>query len=167
MIVYDHQFNANEWSITAGLAVGFVIIFLLPKRFPRKVSWTFFMCGVYSGFFFDHSVGIEPISFYDVNDRSTFEVFDFLSFGTYGPIAYLFFYIWDFLKWQFRMLPIYVFSWTCIYLGLEWLGWSLGVFHYQHGYTLAYSFPIYLITLSLWSVLYYYFRSLMARGQRI
>ncbi|WDL95732.1 hypothetical protein [Alicyclobacillus sp. ALC3] len=167
MTIYDHQFNANEWYILVGLVIGFAIIFRLPKRFPRKVTWTFFMCGVYSGFFFDHSIGIEPVSFYDVNDRSTFELFDFISFWTYGPVSYLFFYIWDWLRWQFRTLPIYIFAWACIHLSLEWLGWSLGVFHYQHGYTIAYSFPIYLITLSLWSVLYYYYQGLVARRRSL
>lgn len=166
MKTYNIGFNANEWYVIVALIIGCVTIILLPKRFPKKVAFMFFMCGVYSGFFFDHSVSVEPVSFYDVNDRSKFEFMDFVSYWMYGPYAYVFFHIWDRWKLQLRMVPLYICCWTIINIGFEWLAVLCGVFHYRHGYKLAFSVPLYFITLSLWMVLYYVYRK-QAQSPRV
>ncbi|MGV3466071.1 MAG: hypothetical protein ACO1OT_12355 [Heyndrickxia sp.] len=152
MTVYDNQFNANEWSILLGLLIESILLFVIPKRFPRKISIVIFTCGVFSGFLFDHSLSVEPVSFYDVNDKSTYQLFDFLSYLTYGPICYLFFYMYDRMKR--KSATIYILIWSLISVGIEWYAVHFGVFHYRNGYKIYYSFLIYLIVQSCWMVLY-------------
>ena len=152
MIVYDHHFNWNEWSILIGCFLGLIVIRLLPKRFPLKTSIVFFMCGVYSGFFFDHSLSVEPVSFYDVNDKSSYQLIDFISYLTFGPASYIFFYIYD--RYKKISAPIYILLWAFFDIGLEWYSSRIGIYHYRHGYSLYFSFPIYLIVNSSWIAFY-------------
>lgn len=156
MIVYDNHFNLNEWFIIIGLCIGITTVIILPKRFPKKTAIVFFVCGIYTGFFFDHSVSVQPVSFYDVNDNSSYQFMDFLSYLSFGPLSYLFFYIFD--KLRPKSKPLYILIWSLISLGIEWLATHAGVYHYRHGYKLYYSFPIYLIVQSCWLVLYDRFR---------
>lgn len=160
MNVYDNSFNINEWSIIVGLCIGLGLMFMLPKRFPTRASFVFFMCGVYSGFFFDNSLTIRPFGFYQVDDTSAYEIMDYLLYFTYGPISYLFFYVLDYIGVKSKVIPLYVFIWAMVAFGLEWIGKLCGVFHYEHGYKIAYSFSIYLVTFGLWVVLYLYYQTL-------
>lgn len=156
--MYDNRFNANEWFIIVALCVGLALTVLVPKRFSKQTTTVFFMCGVYSGFIFDHSLSVEPISFYDVNDVSKFQVMDFISYWMYGAVSYFFFYIYDRLQPKPSYIPLYILTWSLISLGTEWAAVLCGVFHYSHGYKLAYSFPIYLFVQSGWLALYYGFK---------
>jgi hypothetical protein len=158
MIVYDTHFNTNEWFIIVGFCIGYLTLFMLPKRFPIKVTLVFVLCGIYSGFFYDHSLGIEPVDFYDVNDTSAYQFIDFISYLMYGAWSYLFFYVWDCLHLKFRFAPIYIFLWGSISTGLEKIALLCNVYHFKNGYEQFYSFPIYLFTLSCWSVLHYLFK---------
>lgn len=151
--VYDHHFNLNEWFIIGGLIIGISIMLFLPKRFPRNTSILFFTCGVYSGFFFDHSLSVQPVSFYDVNDSSSYQFMDFLSYLSYGPISYFFFYFYDRLRPSSSLF--YILIWSLISIVLEGCAVKAGVFHYRFGYKLYYSFPIYLLVKSCWLYLYY------------
>ncbi|GMA60468.1 hypothetical protein GCM10025859_09080 [Alicyclobacillus fastidiosus] len=158
MIIYDNHFNANEWFIIVSLCIGIACMVLSPKRFSRQTVAVFSMCGVYSGFFFDHSLSVEPVSFYDVNDVSEYQFMDLLSYLMYAPFSYFFFYIYDWLKLRPSRIPIYILVWSLASIGVEWIAVILGVFHYQHGYKLAYSFPIYLLVQSCWLALYHVFK---------
>jgi hypothetical protein len=155
LIIYDNHFNSNEWFILIGLCLGFLLVLLLPKRFPKRLSIVFFMCGVYSGFFFDHSLSVEPVSFYDVNDKSSYQFFDFLSYVSFGPVSYLYFYLYDRIRPS--SVPLYILIWAFIYLGIEGLSDLTGVYHYRHGYKIYYSFIIYLIVNSIWIGFYNHF----------
>lgn len=158
MITYDHRFNLNEWFIIAGLCIGVACIVLFPKRFRWQPAIVFFMCGVYSGFLFDHSLSVEPVSFYDVNDVSKFEVMDFISYWMYGPVSYFFFYVYDRIQPKPAFNPLYILAWSVFSVSAEGLAVVCGVFHYNHGYKLAYSFPIYLLVQSCWIALYLRFK---------
>lgn len=155
LIVYDNRFNSNEWFVIAGLSIGILLVILLPRRFPIKTSIVFFMCGVFFGFFFDHTLSVIPVSFYDVNDSSRFQLIDFISYFMYGPVSYLFFYVYDRLRIKPTFGPLYILCWSLIAVGMEWMAVAFRVFHYQNGYRLAYSFPIYLVVQSIWVILYY------------
>ncbi|MCF8566424.1 hypothetical protein LLE49_17010 [Alicyclobacillus tolerans] len=165
MLVHDNAFNANEWSVIIGLCIGLLLVFALPKRFPTKASFVFFMCGVYSGFFFDNSLTIQPFDFYDVNDTGSYEVVDYLLYLAYGPVSYLFFYVWGYMGFRYQMVPLYALFWAFLALGLEQIGAWIGVFHYLHGYRIQYSMPIYLVVFCLWMVLYRYYQALSNNGQ--
>lgn len=158
MIVYDHNFNTNEWFVIIALSIGIVTVVLLPKRFHRRVSAVFFMTGVFSGFVFDHSLSVQPISFYDVNDVSKFEVFDFISYWMYGAMSYMFFHFYDRFEMNAGWSALYVLGWALIGAGVEWFAGMMGLFHYQHGFKIYYSFIIYLIVNCFWLALYFRFK---------
>lgn len=112
------------------------------------------MCGVYTGFCFDHTLSLEPFGLYDVNDTSNYNIMDFFSYWMYGPYSYLFFYILDMLKLKSSFYPIYILICSLISVLFEWAAHMSGVFHYLHSYSLYDSFPIYLAVQSFWVVLY-------------
>lgn len=164
MIIYDTHFNANEWFVIIGFCIGYLTLFLLPRRFSLKVTFVFVICGIYSGFIYDHSLSVEPVDFYDVNDHSLYEFIDFISYLMYGPWSYLFFYIWNCVQIKFRLAPIYIFVWSLLSVVLEKVATICNVYHYKNGYEIINSFPLYLLTLSIWSVLYYYFKAKQVNG---
>lgn len=155
MITYDNIFNWNEWFVIGGLCLSIAVLFLLPRRFTSQTTVIYFLTGVVCGFFFDHSLSVLPVSFYDVNDTSQFQLIDFISYWMYGGLSYVYFYLYDQFGIRARWAPLYILIWSMIAFAMEWLAWIAGVFHYRHGYQLVYSFPIYLIVLSSWVILYY------------
>lgn len=96
-----------------------------------------------------------PVSFYDINDSSRFEGMDFFSHVMYAPYSYLFFYLYDLFRIKPRHSLLYVLVWAFVSAGFERLCVAVGVYHYQHGYNLYYSFEIYLAVLSLWVIMYH------------
>jgi hypothetical protein len=156
--VYDNHFNTNEWAILIGLLVSVFIVVVLPKRFSKKIAIVFFVCGIFTGFVFDHSISVQPVSFYDVNDNSSYQFFDFLSYLIFGPNSYLFFYIYD--RFKPRSKAIYILLWSLVDVGLEYCAQLVGIYHYNYGYNIFYSFPIYLIVCSCWIGFYYGLRRL-------
>lgn len=159
----DHQFNMNEWTVILGLCVGIVLVLKLPRRFSTQLSIIFFLCGAVSGFIFDQMLSVIPVSFYDVNDTPKFEFIDFMTYLAYGPVSYLFFYVYDALNVKVRYSPVYIMSTTVISTGLEWVSVKVGIFRYDHGYWLGISFVIYLMIQSVW--VWFYF--LMQRAEPI
>jgi hypothetical protein len=154
IVRYDDHFNANEWFIVISLIVGILVLLLLPKRFTRKTTAIYLMCGVFFGFLFDHTLSVLPVSFYAINDSSSFELMDFLSHVMYAPYSYLYFYLYDFFSIKPRFSPLYILVWAFLSVGIERFCESIGVFHYQHGYNIYYSFVIYLLVISLWVPFY-------------
>ena len=100
------------------------------------------------------AIGIRPFDYYDVNDKSSYELMDFLSYLTFGPFGYLYIYFYDFFKIKDSYNTIYIFLGTIISLVTEHIAQILGVYHYKNGYTIYYSFPIYLLTLTSYLYLY-------------
>jgi len=164
VIVYDQKFNSNEWFIIASLIIGVILVWKLPKRFPIKESLVYFIGFVFIGMVFDHTIGIKPFDYYDVNDSSSYELMDFLSFLTFGPFGYLYIYFYDFFKIKNPYSTIYIFLWAIISLVTENIAQILGVYHYKNGYTIYYSFPIYLLTLTSYLYLYKLLNSKKAKA---
>ena len=154
VIVYDQKFNSNEWFIIAALIIGVIQVWKLPKRFPMKESLVYFIYFIFLGMIFDLTIGIRPFDYYDVNDKSSYQLMDFLSHLAYGPFGYLYIYFYDFFKIKNSYNTIYIFIWAISALVTEYIAHVLGVFHYKNGYEIYYSFPIYLLILM--SALYLY-----------
>ncbi len=155
VIHYDNHFNENEWFVIISLVVGLLAVLVAPKRFPIKVSIIYLLTGVFIGFFFDHTLSVLPVSYYDLNDKSIFELSDFLSHVMYASYSYFFFYMYDYLKVKSRYSAVYILIWTFMSMGVEKLCALLGVYHYKNGYTIFYSFLIYLLVHSSWVAIYY------------
>lgn len=151
---YDRSFNQNEWFVIIILAVGMIFVWLSPKRFPLKEAMVYFLYSVFVGMFFDKTISIEPFDFYDVNDNSSYQLMDFLSYWMYGPFGYFFVYYFDYFKIRYSYAPLYVLLWAVFSVIMEFFAQSVGVFHYKNGYSIFYSFPIYLFVLSLQIYLY-------------
>ncbi|WP_312094636.1 hypothetical protein [Niallia sp.] len=153
-IRYDNSFNTNEWSIVISLFIGLLLVLILPKRFTKKTASVYLMCGVFFGFFFDHTLSVLPVRYYVINDSSSFELMDFLSHVMYAPISYLFFYLYDFFNIKPNFSLLYILVWGLVSVGVEKLCVTIGIFHYQHGYNFYYSFVIYLLVVSIWVLFY-------------
>lgn len=154
MITHDNRFNGNEVFDLVLLAF-YVLVLILPKRFPKPISLVFILFGIYSARFWDQLLGTPAMNFYDINDSSGIDVFDIILYLSYGPFSYFIIYIFDRLKLKKQSLIPYILLWAVIALGFEWIGDILEVFHYKNGYRILFSFPIYLITYSILFLLYY------------
>jgi hypothetical protein len=164
MNIYGSHFNANEYLVLLGLLVGLLFVVFLPKRFSSKDVVIYFMTGVFSGFFFDHMLSIQPIKFYDVNDTSMFQLMDFVTYWIYGPFSYIYFYVLDYLHVKKSFIPSYILACSLIAVLFEGIGVHEGVYHYTHGYKIYYSFGIYLLVLSAWTWLFYQVQSTSANS---
>lgn len=154
IVQYDSAFNSNEWFILLSLVAGYTLIMIIPKRYPPAYTLLFLFIGINSGIVFDHTISIPPFDYYDVNDSSRFEFFDFLSYIMYGPYGYLFFYLYDYLKLKGYFTFLYIIIWSIIAMFVEALATYLGVFHYKNGYQFVFSFPFYFYIQSLTLVLF-------------
>ncbi len=158
-----NSFNQNEWFIIIALFIGGIVVYFLPKRFPKKITAVFLICGVFFGFFFDHTLSVLPKNYYDLNDSPKFEFFDYLSQCMYAPYSYLYFHLYDRMNIRLRYSPMYILVWALISVGFERVGDLLGIYHYHHGYNLYISFAIYLVVLSSWVGFYYVIKAYGAR----
>ncbi|MGG1397289.1 hypothetical protein ABE288_05585 [Bacillus salipaludis] len=162
-IIYDSRFNANDWFGIIGLCLGIFIIYILPSRFPRKLSILFCLCGVTFGTLADHYIGTVPKSLYDTGNTSDFDFADVPALLMYGPYSYLFFYLYNLFKIKINTIPLYILSWALVSTFIEWLGDLMGVFHYKNGYWLGISFMIYLLIHSFWVIFFHFLVSVQAK----
>lgn len=149
IIVYDNQFNQNEWFVILVLLLGILAVWMTPKRFPPKNFIIYLLFSTFVGMVFDHTISIEPFDFYDVNDNSGYQVMDFLTYVMYGPFGYFYVYIYDYFKIHVKYRTLYIIGWALAAVGWEIFAHKMGVFHYKNGYGIPYSFPIYLGVLSV------------------
>lgn len=161
MKVYDHGFNENEWFVIASILVMNLAIWLAPRIFSKLEALGYYIFGIYIGLFYDHTISTKPWDFYDVNDNSSYQFIDFLSYIMYGPYGYFFLYFY--IKWNIRGLKTiqYILIWSLFSLLMEWISLKVGLFHFDKGYKMYWSFPIYLLSQSM-MILYYH---LVVRNQ--
>lgn len=155
MKVYDHAFNENEWFVIGSILVLNTVIWLAPRIFSKLEAIGYYIFGIYIGLFYDHTISTKPWDYYDVNDNSSYQFIDFLSYIMYGPYGYFFLYFY--VKWNIRGLKTisYILIWSLFSLLMEWIGLKVGLFHYDKGYKMYWSFPIYLLSQSM-MILYYH-----------
>ena len=146
IIVYERVFDWNEWFVIINLIAFCTLIWMLPKIFPLLEGIAYFIFGVSIGNFFDHTISVRPWDFYDVNDSSAYQAIDFLSYIMYGPFSYFFMYFY--VKFNIRGISnlFYILAWVCFAFIMEWVGVKLGLFHYEKGYLMYWSLPIYIAT---------------------
>ncbi|MCT8975242.1 hypothetical protein N4T77_01385 [Clostridium sp. CX1] len=149
------MFNKNEWFVIALLAF-YILVFLLPKRFPLFISIIFILYGIaVAGVTFDFILGGPTLDYYDDNNNSKYEIIDFLLYTSYGSFSYLIAYFFDKFKLKKQYVTLYVLALAIMSIGVEWIGHRLGVFHYKNGYKIEFSFPIYLMVYSILLILYF------------
>jgi len=162
MKVYDHGFNENEWFVIASILVMNLAIWFVPRIFSKLEAIGYYIFGIYIGLFYDHTISIKPWDYYDVNDSSSYQFFDFLSYIMYGPYGYFFLHFY--VKWNIRDLRTipYILVWSSFSVLMEWIGVKVGLFHYDKGYRMYWSFPIYLLSQTMMIFFYH----LIVRNKR-
>lgn len=144
IIVYENKFDLNEWFTLIALFMGIASIWITPKRFPPQHSIIYLLCCVFMAMIFDHTISIEPFDFYDVNDNSSYQLMDFLTYLMYAPFGYWVIYFYDLFKIKQSYQTLYILGWAVFSIAIEFFAQRLGVYHYKNGYQIYYSFPIYL-----------------------
>ncbi|WP_233476144.1 hypothetical protein [Paenibacillus sonchi] len=134
----------------SGFRGGLVVA---PAIFPAQTTFNL-LVGITFGHIIDHAIGLPPFDFYDLGDQSTYQLFDLFTYLMYSPFGYLFIYGYERLRMSELMTVAYILFWAAVSVGLEWLAFKAGVYHYKHGYHSGYSFPIYLFLISIQLILY-------------
>jgi hypothetical protein len=142
--VYEKSFDMNEWFVVVSLISLIVLIWIIPKIFTVLEGIFHFIYGFYIGMFYDHTISVKPWDIYDVNDSSAYQVIDLLSYLMYGPYSYFFIYIFVKLRIKGSMIIVYILIWTSFSVLIEYFSMSIGLFHYEKGYELYWSIPIYM-----------------------
>jgi hypothetical protein len=165
-IVYEKTFDVNEWFVIISLITLSVLIWLTPKILSLLEGIAHFVYSIFMGMFYDHTISVKPWDYYDVNDSSAYQFIDFLSYVMYGPYSYFFIYLYVRLKIKGFIHIAYIIGWASLALFTEWIGTEIGLFHYDKGYKMYWSFPIYLLTITL-HLAYYHFikRSFSNKGE--
>lgn len=149
------HFDENEWFIIIVLVLSIFLI-RLPKRMPTEVSYLIVLLSLCIPNIIDHSIAaISPYDVYQLTDSEKYELFDILLSGAYVPFGYLCVYIYEWFRPKKMKIVLYILSWALFAIGFEFVLVRLHVFTY-HGWNLVYSFPTYLLVVSLF-LLYYEF----------
>ncbi|MFX3617021.1 MAG: hypothetical protein ACE3JK_05815 [Sporolactobacillus sp.] len=157
MRTYDHFLNSNEGFIILTLAVGYLVIFFLPKRFSRAQTVLAITLGIYLVMLFDNVLCLGPFDFYDINDTSGIDVWDYVSQLMFGPFAYLFMYGCSLIRQNRLYFFLYTAIWALISIFAEALSWHAGVYRYRNHYQMFYSLPIYMLVLTFTLIIYQFF----------
>ncbi|WP_261130538.1 hypothetical protein [Bacillus sp. Marseille-Q3570] len=164
MLKMPQTFDHNEWIILSTLVVTYLVIILIPKRFPVHITFLVLAASMVVAKGTNHILGAPPLDLYDFNDTGEFEVFDFLIWFTYPPFGYFFVYLYD--RWNLKGLRIffYIVSWTAFAVFFEWLTLKAHVFTYK-GWRLEYSIPVYLIVLIGYILFFKFIKSYESKSE--
>ncbi|WP_223593924.1 hypothetical protein [Neobacillus bataviensis] len=143
MLPLPEKFDENEWFLLLCVGLSYLVVFLLPRRFPRSLSVLFLLTGTTIARLSDHLLASPKLDLYNIMDTPNYDLFDLITYFLYAPFSYLFLYFYD--KWNIRGY------WILLYLVLstaggtlfEWINQEFGVFTYK-GWQLSYSFSVYL-----------------------
>lgn len=152
MLTLPEQFDVNEWIIII-LLLSNIVLFKLPKKFPSVITVLLVLLSISMAKLPDHTIAIRPFDLYDLNDTQKYELFDLLLYGAYPPfgIICIYLYTWFNIKGIFTLL--YILIWSMFAVIFEYFLVFLGVFDYK-GWTIFYSFPVYLITVFIYILFY-------------
>jgi hypothetical protein len=144
-VVYEKAFDWNEWFVIITLLSLNFLILILPKLFSMIEGMAYYLFGIAIVNFFDHTTSVKPWDLYDVNDNSKFQLIDFTYYVMNGPFSYFFIYFYSKLRIKGYKTILYILLWSSFSFLVEWLGVEIGLFHYDKGYKMYWSFPIYML----------------------
>lgn len=149
MKVYERAFDLNEWFVILSVLVLFFLLFSLPKIFSTLETIGYSLFGLFLGMFSDQTLSVSAWDFYDVNDTAAYQGIDFLSYVMYCPYSYFFVYIYVKLNIKGFYSILYIVIWTVVSMVMEWIGTKIGLYHFDKGYSMVWSVPIYLLFQSM------------------
>ncbi|WP_421378207.1 hypothetical protein ACOJQI_12390 [Bacillus salacetis] len=145
IVVYEQSFDGNEWFVISGLLILHLLLYLTPRIFSTLEGIAFYLFGITVVYFFDHTLSVKPWDFYDVNDSSSYQLMDVMYYVMNGPVGYFFVYLYCRLNISGYQTIFYLLLWSSFSVLTEWAGMKVGLFHYDKGYKMYWSFPIYMI----------------------
>ncbi|WP_158737947.1 hypothetical protein [Alteribacillus sp. YIM 98480] len=148
------SFDKNEISIIIMIAIAYAVIFLLPKKFTADITLLFLLFGFTIGVLHDFTIGGGLIDFYRLNNSHSYEIFDFLYYLLFAPFSYLFIYFYEVFRIHKITFIWYIIAWALIGVGMQSLFIWMDIIHFQNGYELHFSFPVFLMTQTI-TALYY------------
>ncbi|GAA0346450.1 hypothetical protein GCM10008967_41080 [Bacillus carboniphilus] len=154
-VVYEKAFDWNEWLIIITLLFLNIVILIIPKLFTVIEGIAYYLYGIAIVHFFDHTTSVKPWDLYDVNDNSNYQLMDFIYYVLNGPISYIFIYLYLKLNIKGQQTILYILLWSGFSVLVEWFGVKIGLFHYDKGYKMYWSFPIYMVIQTL-LIIYYH-----------
>jgi len=159
------KWEAAAWFILLANLMNLVVLYILPKKFPTSITILILLIGLALAKTANFILGIPPYDLYDINDETDrLDLIDLLLTAVYPPFGYYFLYIYNIWKFKEKSLFFYIFIVAAISVGFEYLAVLANVFHYT-GWKLFYSFPIYLISLSLTLLFYRVIMEKMPQGE--
>ncbi|MBD0380535.1 hypothetical protein [Paenibacillus sedimenti] len=150
------HFDANEGFITIVSIVLLLLFIALPKRIPMPVALLIMIFNSYLGRATDNILASPaPYDLYDTMDTHSYDLFDLLLYSLPYPLqGYLYVYFYDKFRLRGAYQAIHIIIWSVASIIFEAIGVWLSVFKY-HGWHLSYSFPVYLLTFCLNSLLFH------------
>ncbi|WP_067619061.1 hypothetical protein [Alicyclobacillus acidiphilus] len=148
MLPLPRRFDGNEWFILGTIALGFVCVVLLPKRYPNAVATLVVLFCVSIAVILDHTIATPPLNMYNLNDQQKYELMDVVTYFMYSPYALISVYLYDRLNPRGIFFVAYIVGWSAFAVCFEWLAVIFHVFTYT-GWRLLYSFSVYLIATPL------------------
>ncbi|HZG77756.1 MAG TPA: hypothetical protein VEZ72_18020 [Paenibacillus sp.] len=153
MIIWFQDFDQNEWFILACLLIAYPIAFRLPRPFPKSfvVLIGLFSLSLAKGA--DHTLGVEPLDYYNTNEIPVFDATDFATWLLYPVAGYFFLYAYQRLRIQGLAIPVFVLGCSAAAPGFELICVRFRVFIYKD-WEPGYSFLVYMLAQSA-TILFY------------
>lgn len=152
MLLYPPKlFDQNEWFVLLTIVAGYIVMALLPQRYPRAMSVLIVLFCVSAAYVMDHAIASPPLDLYDINDRKEYEWIDLVTYLMYSPYALLCVYIYHKLRPRKLWFTGYIIGWSLFCVFFEWLAIMCHVFTF-HGWSLVYSYSVYIVmtVIHLW-----------------
>ncbi|WML48083.1 hypothetical protein RCG23_22805 [Neobacillus sp. PS3-34] len=160
-MIVEKAFDLNDWVVLFSICIIWIGFFFLPKPFSRQTIVLVMLYGVTVASVFDNSFGAKAFDFYDIMDGPVYDLMDFFVYFLYPPFAYAFIYFHRKLNIRSYKLVLYILIWSMLSAAVEFILSKANVFTYKNGYSIYYSFCIYL---TIQTGLYYFFKSITNDG---
>ncbi len=151
------HFDQNEWFILFWLVLTFLIVLLLPKRFPLSITILMMLFSSTVARLSDHLLSATA-DLYDVMDAPTYELFDLFTYALYAPFGYLLVYFFEKLTIRGLWIAVYIVIGSIGGTLFEWLALYFHVFTYK-GWHLSFSFGVYLLSQIITLLFFNYIKS--------
>ncbi|MDQ0898379.1 hypothetical protein [Paenibacillus sp. V4I7] len=148
-------FDANEGFATITMMALILLYCMLPKRIPLPIALLMMIFNSYLGRAVDNILSTDyPYNVYEIMDTPHYDLFDFLLYSIPFPlVGYFYVYFYDKYPLRAPNQFIHILVWAIASVGFEALAVTFSIFQYN-GWELSYSFPVYLLTFALNTILY-------------
>jgi hypothetical protein len=157
MIYMPERFDGNDWFILISMLVAYGLVWFLPRAFPRSISLLVMIFSLSVAKGTDNTLGIKPFDLYDTNQLPKFDWTDLFTWLLYPAFGYLLIYFYQRLRIHGAAIPVYILIWASFATVYEAVSVYYQVFQYK-GWTLHYSFVVYLLVQSLTLIFFHWIK---------